>query len=75
MASPRLRELAPTARGSKDAGSRNLAFTFYPSSVQDLSQSNLEELVHSLTYLQNVTITQYDANETSRTTLRCNLYV
>ena len=31
--SPRLRELAPAARGSQDAVPRNLAFTFYLSVV------------------------------------------
>ena len=29
----RLRELAPAARGSQDAGSRNLAFAFFDMSV------------------------------------------
>ena len=29
----RLRELAPAARGSQDAGSRNLAFAFFDTSV------------------------------------------
>ena len=29
----RLRELAPTARGTQEAGSRNLVFTFQPSTV------------------------------------------
>ena len=33
----RLRELAPAARGSKDAGSRNLVFTFQLSAVDCLA--------------------------------------
>ena len=36
----RLRELAPAARGSQDKGSRNLVFTFQPSTVQ--RDTNLE---------------------------------
>ena len=33
----RLRELAPAARGSQDAGSRNLVFTFQLSTVIDVA--------------------------------------